>query len=115
MYTAGPWEYMGRHCSAQIRGPRDQIVAHVEWEHDPSWGKFNVQIETETAAANGRLIAAAPDLLETGKAWLAAVDHYSTETFVIGSGQKERAYERMELARRAFAVAVAKAEGKADE
>ena len=62
-HTPGPWRYMGRSCSAQIRGPQDQIVAYVEWEHDPSWGKCNVQVETETTAANGRLIAAAPDLL----------------------------------------------------
>ena len=52
------------------------------------------------------LEAEAARLREAAMAYLAAVEHYSTETFREASGQKERAYERMELARRALAALI---------
>lgn len=74
-HTPEPWIYLGPECKPYIQADGGQRIATVEWERNLSFSPdFNVAEETDEAAANGRLIAAAPDLLA---ACLAVLDEDS--------------------------------------
>lgn len=75
-HTPGPWvaEYVG--CEkAVLIGDADRVLAFAKMV------QFDGTPDAETQAANARLIAAAPELLTTLKAFLAEADagHVSVE------------------------------------
>lgn len=66
-YTPGPWTHSG-----QIGGPGHCFCAQVWDASDKSLAVLATTANPSDANANARLIAAAPDLLEACKAFIAA-------------------------------------------
>lgn len=63
-HTPGPWKWADHTTSCEIVGKfpksKNSFVSVHCWPEDPAYGPSH-----EEAVANARLIAAAPDLLET--------------------------------------------------
>jgi hypothetical protein len=65
-HTPGPWEWLGEPGKSVLNAAKNKILDHEYYEG--MWlGAYNDEIDQ----ANARLIAAAPDLLESLKAILA--------------------------------------------
>jgi hypothetical protein len=60
-HTPGPWEASG-----------DEVIGAIDWTYHVASAWSNHQIEPDEAAANAKLIAAAPDLLAACEACIAA-------------------------------------------
>ena len=99
-HTPGPWAVEGEDCQAIVLSPSGWIIAQTDHIHskDPSqWEDIHM--------ANMRLIAAAPDLLESLEDLLSNLDEMGLATMPGDTFENMR--ETVDRAR----AAIAKAEG----
>lgn len=102
-HTKGPWTY--DETWALIHGPNAEEICAVH----PAQGQGEARVSRKIAAANARLIACAPELLEALKAIHAALNQPVQFTDSQDSCDILRADAT--FARQAAAIAIAKAEG----
>lgn len=108
-HTPGPWT-----CKVGVMGPyvdqaRRTVAAHYVINQTQDARSGSPVVTESEAYANARVIAAAPDLVEAGKALLKASIDYG----VVGDDDLDAAWDALVQARDGMARAIAKAEGGA--
>lgn len=100
-HTPGPWEAEFG-VAYNVRAPHGGIIAQISRQR----GRFAAQgyIDSEESAANARLIAAAPDLLEACEKTLEMIDAHREITAI-------EVMARRDGVRDVLCVAIAKAKG----
>lgn len=79
-HTPGPWSVdPSEFCGARINGPHGLSVAHAT-QRDTFPSNSPGSISQSEAEANGRLISAAPELLEALRDTLALLEAYCGES-----------------------------------